>query len=238
MARLTLLAAGVALATAGAGWATAYTWRTEASGAPWSITGDVRTAADLRFEVRAGDRAPWDLAHHHVAERAEISDFANKEPVGSDIWFAFDLTVEPGPAVSSGWLVLGQLHATEDPGTPGASPPWAEELDRGDVFRIVIRSSDEAPLRRNPPATVLFSDPAFQRGHTYHLVYQLRYSPTAGRLRTWRDGRQIVDYAGPLGYPTAQGPYFKFGIYRKPAPETLVVRYAGLRFGGPELQPQ
>ncbi len=115
------------------------------------------------------------------------------------------------------------------------SPPWAQELDAGDVFRIVVRTSTADSLRQNPPAIVLFTDGTFKRGHIYHLVYQIRYSQTAGRLRAWRDGQKIADYTGPLGYPAKQGPYFRFGIYREPAPETVAVRYAGLRFGGPEI---
>ncbi len=195
-----LLLASAPAAPAGA---ETRTWRAETSGAPWSITGDVPTARDLRFEVRPGDHAAWDLTHHHPAERAEISDFAHKEAVDADIWFAFDLTVERGPPVTSQWLVIGQLHATEDPGTMPASPPWAQELDAGNVFRILVRTTTERSLRKKPPAIVLYSDPAFQRGRTYRFVYQLRYSQTAGRLRAWRDGRLVAELcrAARLSHP-------------------------------------
>ena len=230
-----LLAFGVAWLSASAG---ARLWQAEGGGGPWSITGEVGPGRDLRFEVRAGDQAAWDVAHHHPAERAEIASVTHKEPVDADIWLAFDLSVEPGPKVTSRWLVIGQLHATEDAGTMPVSPAWAQELDAGDVFRIVVRTSTEASMRTNPAAIVLYADPTFRRGQTNRFVYQLRYSQTAGRLRAWREGRLVADYSGPLGYPTSRGPYFKFGIYREPAPETVAVHYGGLRFGGPELQPR
>jgi hypothetical protein len=208
-------------------------WNVEAA-APWSISG---SANDMRFEVRSGDVAEWDRSHNHRAERAEISGFHSKEPVDSDIWFSMDLMVEPGAKVTSRWTVLGQLHPTEDPGDVGPSPAWAQELNADDVFRIVIRAKVQTPLRSSPAPTVLFVDPQFNRGQTYHLVYRLRYSQTQGALDAWRDGQQIVHYSGPLGYINAQGPYFKFGFYREPAAETVVVHYRNLRFGDAVVRP-
>jgi len=203
-------------------------WNVEAP-AQWSLT-EVNPD-DLRFEVRAGDTADWDRMHNHPAERAEISGFHSKAPTDSDLWFSMDLMVEPGPPVTSRWTVLGQLHPTEDPGDIGPSPAWAQELNAGDIFRIVIRAKNEKPLRKSPAPLVLFVDSEFKRGRTYHLVYRLRYSATQGALDAWRDGTQIIHYSGPLGYINRSGPYFKFGIYREPAAETLVVHYKNLRFG-------
>jgi hypothetical protein len=40
-----------------------------------------------------------------------------------------------------------------------------------------------------------------------------------------------VKYAGTLGYADTVGPYFKFGIYRDPSPETLIVQYKSLKIG-------
>jgi hypothetical protein len=209
-------------------------WNVEAPAA-WSISAG--GGNDLRFEVRPGDVADWDRSHNHPAERAEISGFRSKEPTESDLWFSMDLMVEPGPKVTSRWLVLGQLHPTEDPGDVGPSPAWAQELNADDEFRIVIRAKADKPLRRSPAPTVLFVDSQFKRGQTYHLVYHLRYSQSQGALDAWRDGVQIVHYSGPVGYIDAQGPYFKFGIYREPAPETLVVHYKNLRFGEAMVRP-
>jgi len=209
-------------------------WNVEAP-AVWSIA--VVTPDDLRFEVRQGDTAAWDKSHNHPAERTEIAGFNSKEPTDSDLWFSMDLMVEPGAKVTSRWVVLGQLHPTEDPGQAGPSPAWAQELNAEDVFRIVIRAKAETPLRRSPAPQVLFVDPEFKRGATYHLVYRLRYSMTQGGLDAWRDGIQIVHYSGPVGYINQNGPYFKFGIYREPAAETLAVHYKNLRFGDAVVKP-
>jgi hypothetical protein len=209
-------------------------WNVEAP-AVWSIS--VGSGNDIRFEVRPGDVAAWDRNHNHRAERAEISGFNSKEPTDSDLWFSTDLMVEPGAKVTSRWLVLGQLHPTEDPGDVGPSPAWAQELNADDVFRIVVRARAETPLRSNPAPQVLFVDPEFKRGQTYHFIYRVRYGAAQGGLDAWRDGIQIVHYSGPIGYINRNGPYFKFGIYREPAPETLVVHYKNLRFGDAVVKP-
>jgi hypothetical protein len=215
-------------------WVGSDPWNIEAP-ARWSIASN--NDNDVRFEVRRGDRADWDRSHNHQAERAEISGFKSKERTNSDLWFSMDLMVEGGETISSRWVVLGQLHPSEDPGQVGPSPAWAQEFNAGDVFRIVIRTKAETPLRSSPAPLVLFTDPAFRRGRIYHLVYRLRYSITDGGLDAWRDGLQIVHYSGPLGYINAEGPYFKFGIYREPAAETLIVHYRNLRFGDDVAKP-
>lgn len=172
-----------------------------------------------------------------MAERAEISGFHSKEPTESDLWLSMDLMVEPGSSVTSRWTALGQLHPSEDPGQLGPSPAWAQELNSGDVFRIVVRAKSETPLRSSPAPKVLFVDAQFKRGQTYHFVYRIRYSQTEGAVDAWRDGVRIVRYSGPVGYINSQGPYFKFGIYREPAAETLVVHYGNLRFGSAVTKP-
>jgi hypothetical protein len=198
--------------------------------ARWSV-GNGSGRNDMRFEVRPGDTSKWDRLHGHAAERAEISESKAPRPLDKDIWFSFGMMVEPGAKTTSRWLELGQLRPTEDPGDKGQSPAWDQGLDAGDVFRIQIRSlPDQKPLRRSAAPVTLFQDPAFQRGRTYRFVYRLRYSIANGGLEAWRDGVKIVDYRGPLGFRDSVGPYFKFGIYREPAPEPLVVHYYDLHF--------
>ncbi len=211
-------------------------WGAQNSGAPWTVEG-IRPG-DLRFEVRSGDIASLDVQNNHRAERTELSQSRRGEPTQSDIWLSLGLMVEPGPPVTSRWLVLGQFKAKSDfVGGMSGSPAWAQELDAGDLFRIVARTSPQYPLIHNPAPIVLFVDPGFQRGRVYHFVYHFRYSQTNGRLEAWRDGRKIVDYRGPLGFVGKQPPYFKFGIYREPAPETVAVHFYNVQIGGQELKP-
>ena len=48
----------------------------------------------------------------------------------------------------------------------------------------------------------------------------------SGHLEVWRDGERIVDYTGPIGY--GEGVYWKLGLYRHSAPETIAMNVRNL----------
>lgn len=216
-------------------------WRVQNSGADWGVRSE--GSDGFRFELRAGDRWTKDVRLRtlepdaHNVERDELSDL-DRQPYGRDIWFGFTLKVEPGPPSTSDWVNLGQLHNTPDRGEASASPPWVQGFGRGDAFRVFVRHTAQDPLRDNPSPIVLFEDHAFQRGRPYRFVYHLVLAPTgAGRAEMWRDGRKVADYHGPLAYPDKSGPYFKFGIYRSPAAETMVAHYSDVSLGSEPIRP-
>jgi hypothetical protein len=169
-------------------------------------------------ELRSGDVWPGDAVKDHLAERAEVGGFGYPQPFETPLPLAFNMYINPGPPVTSEWCVLGQLHPAQD----GISPAWSQEFDAGDVFKIIARNS--------PTEMVLFEDKAFKRGQHYAMKYLFKYG-AKGLLQAWRDGIQIVDYSGALGYGGTVGPWWKFGIYRNPSPETLVVQYSNVQFG-------
>jgi Polysaccharide lyase len=188
---------------------------------PWSFAAP--TPTDLEVQLRSGDVSAWDKAHDHIAERAEVDGYAYPQGFNTDFWLEMDLTINPGEPVTSQWCVLGQLHPMNTPG----SPIWSQEFDSGDVFKIMLRYNTDLPL-------TLFTDAKCVRGQSYHMLYHFRVEPqpsTTGWLACWRDGVQIVKYQGPFGYTDSVGPYFKFGIYRDPSPETLIVQYKNLKIG-------
>ena len=187
-----------------------------------------------RFEVRSGDRWGKDVATDHATERAELSDNL-KHNLNDDFWTAYDLQIEPGPPSTARYVVIGQFHQIAQPGE-SYSPPIEEDLLPGDVFEINVRASKTFPILKGPGFKTVFSDPSFQRGRTYHLVYHIHLGPSGdGLLDVWRDGIQIVNYRGPLGYAGHGGAYFKFGLYRGYAPETIAADYTNLQFSDQPL---
>jgi len=198
-------------------------WMKQNSGADYSISSEGRGA--LRFELRGGDRWSQDRNTNHASERTEISEPGAVRAANQDAHVSFNMTVDPGPRTTSAWTVVGQFHQALQPGEAG-SPPVEQLLLPGDLFTICLRTSAQHPLTVNPHEFCPFKDPAFQRGRTYHFEYSLRFSTGPdGYARVVRDGATIIDYHGPLGYVEPTGPYLKLGIYRAPAPETLVVHY-------------
>jgi hypothetical protein len=206
-------------------------WRLQSSGASWSARSDGESG--YRFEIRSGDRWLKDARMRKSVERTELSDF-DRMPYGKDIWLAFTMEVAPGKPSTSDWVNLGQLHGTADAGEPSVSPPWVQRLLPNDVFRVEVRHSQEDPIKAPPSRVAIFEDRQLQRGRPYRFVYHFRISTGPdGMARLWRDGRLVADYHGPLGYPDRRGPYFKFGIYRAPAPggEPIVARYSHVTLG-------
>ena len=68
------------------------------------------------------------------------------------------------------------------------------------------------------------------RGHWYKMKLDIRFDPSGkGYAEIWRDGKKIVEYDGPLGYSNQKVTYWKQGVYRSTAPETLAVSYKDLK---------
>jgi len=64
------------------------------------------------------------------------------------------------------------------------------------------------------------------RGHNYAMRIQCKVDPTAGFLNVWRDGVQIVNYSGPLGFNFDT--YWANGIYRAAGPDTQIAQFQNL----------
>ncbi|MCK1636934.1 heparin lyase I family protein [Bradyrhizobium sp. 157] len=196
---------------------------------PWSLTKpDSHT---LRFEVRPGDHwstAGWsDLINNGGAERSEVSFSPNYAP-GTQVNVSYQLTVEPGAANTAAWLLLNQMHAT----TQGP-PPFAVEM-AGERMQVVLRYKTSG--MSSYKEVVAYRDPnPIQRGHAYDMNVQMNFDPNGnGYLNVWRDGVQIVKYQGAIGMAGASY-YWKAGIYRAAAPETIVVDYRDLQITTPPM---
>lgn len=196
-------------------------------GARWAFrqTGDI-----TRFEVHAGDR--WSGDGTQPKERSEAYA-SGKLSLTRPNDVRFDMMIEPGPPSTAPWLTLVQLQSTFDPGEAGHSPPFAIEL-RDEKMRIGSRFDPAVISKGNDaPYELHYVDTApIQRGRWYAMRIQVKFDPMgAGWLKVWRDGKQIVDYAGAIGFNDVVGPYFKAGIYRASARERMAVRFRGIRIG-------
>ena len=163
----------------------------------------------LAITLRTGDMAD----SGGVSERAELSE-ANRFhlPTGTDVWYSFQLYVPTDFPVVDRRLVLGQWKQACGDCTADHSPAIANRYRNG-VFSITIQDGDNR--------VVLFEEKSDIRGRWNQLVYHLRLIPRPdGFLQAWLNGRQVVDYQGPLGYPDdLESVYFKIGLYR----DTLAV---------------
>ncbi len=183
----------------------------------------------MRFSVRPGDGRPQDLSNG--TERAELRDLANA-PIGVEVRYGFSAKIAPGRRIAGvngtfnePWLIFAQLHTSDDM-VGNFSPVWALSLTPGDIFKVKIHGSEQEvhPTKGGMYETVLYQNPAFQRGLWYRFDISQLYCPGGvSRLSVVMNGRSIVDYSGVLGFIGDRTPYFKTGIYRSRMNSTDVV---------------
>ena len=190
-------------------------WDVDAPSSPHALQAG---PAWQRFEVRSTDTAPIDRGKP-ARNRAELSSPV-RHPPGQPVWFAYSFRIRGGTPTTAVFSILGQFHSSPDLGdAPGLSPVFAVNLVREGVLRFVSRSSAEPRQQFNPPATVLGEVRGIGREQWRHLV-----------------GRKVIDRSPiSIGYNDRRGPYWKYGIYRSAAPETLVVEYANMEIGADSL---
>jgi hypothetical protein len=175
----------------------------------------------LAITLRAGDLA--DSAG--TTERAELSEADDLHlPTGTDVWYGFSLYLPPDFPVVDRRLVLGQWKQGCGDCTADHSPGIANRYRNG-VFSITIQDADQR--------VVLFEEKSDIRGRWNHLVYHLKLVPRPdGFLQAWLNGRQVVDYRGPVGYPDdLDQVYFKIGLYRDSLAFPMTMLLARFRRG-------
>ena len=201
---------------------TAKTFELHNGGASYSYAENGDT---LRFEVRSGDRWKYDTSYK---ERSEISSYKLFD-YGKTYQISYSFMIENGDRNTADWLLIGQIHQTEDAADLPTSPPFAIELV-GERMRIVARTTTEATTTVQPPMQVLWMDSAdIKRGQWYDMKIEVKFDPYGnGVINVVRDGVIIVQYSGPTGFVDLKGSYWKEGIYRESSPETMAVDFKGL----------
>jgi hypothetical protein len=180
---------------------------------------------EYRFELRSGDH--WSEDRGKPRERAELSFDEAPVRFGTLYRVSYEMLIEGTAPVTSDWLVIGQWHATEDPGDASSSPVLALAL-KGRDLQVFTQSTEAQHHAKNPPPVQRARIRNIARNRWLAVAYTVRFDPRRGSLDLRIDGRDAFSGAIPIGYADAVGPYFKFGIYRSPTKQTLVVRYRNL----------
>jgi hypothetical protein len=183
----------------------------------------------LRFEAREGDRRRKASEADRPIERCEVMFPENSFAFGKTYQIKFALMFEPGPASTAKNDKFFQVHNVNDPGDGVLGPVFALQLER-ERMRIVVRWDEEKITKKRVEDHWIFQDDSdIRRGHWYEFEIKLRFDPFGRGLATvHRDGVELVNYTGPLGYNDDSPPYPKIGIYRDTRPETQARRYRGL----------
>ncbi len=217
-----------------------------------------------RFEVRAGDyfdSPTIPAAADDLALGKNRSELGSRKHMQFDRAFVleFDVMVESGAANTADWLLLAQLHQTEDLAPDGtsldaaASPPVALQL-RGEFMEISGRTNSDAYLQPSalnvnqwPPKiqlngqdTMYLDTAPIVRDQWYTMRFETTFDYNTGgngQMKVYRDGVLLVDYTGPLGYNDAVGPYLQLGVYRHEAPEATAAQFRNISWSGAGTPP-
>lgn len=188
----------------------------------------------VRFEVRAADN--WKNDTGRGRNRAELKA-KTLAPKGQDVWFSYQMKIDASGPSSARYCILGQFHQTSDPWDGNVSPPFSINLFPGaNSLRFVKRYSTD-PRTTDSIDTVMYESAPIQPGRWIRIVGHIVFGwQDDGTVELWLDGRKVVDLPHTsIGYNDVQGPYWKFGIYRAQATETLAVDYANMEIGTASL---
>ena len=145
---------------------------------------------------------------------------------GTPLEITYNFKIEPGPVTTSDWTTIGQMHAASD-----GVPPFFIQLSPGDYMQVTMGNG--TPQNHNYRDAYIDPNPLI-RDHTYSMKIDTNFAPdSSGYLYVWRDGVQIVNYHGPIGYGDAT--YWKEGIYRAvdAGNQTMAVDYSNLKITTP-----
>jgi hypothetical protein len=175
----------------------------------------------LRFEVRSGDTA-FDNDELKNAERSEIADKTMNDS-NDVVTVRWEMLVEDGEPNSVGWCVLSQCHVHAK-GGKGAIPPVSIQLypDTDQLICKVRWGTHTSEILDFEDELFFLTENAIQRGVFYDIVLKVKIKNPEGFVRVWVNGVKKIDYNGPVGYNSDW--YWKAGVYRGAAPETLAVR--------------
>jgi large repetitive protein len=161
----------------------------------------------VRFQMIAGNR--WSEDSMGGDERTELDGYKQPFEIGVPYWVAWSIYIEPGPRFTADWIALGQV--------PGLM---------GHILKQTIMTWSLAGKSLHSAL--------INQGQSYQFVEKFIVDPVNGYYGSWLDGKQVVDYHGRVGDPGRKY-YYKIGIYRGAAQETMAVRYANYKFGTADL---
>ncbi len=115
----------------------------------------------------------------------------------------------------------------------GLSPSLSFRFVDGQ-FYIRLRHSDEKEIRDADAVEErdLFKTRKFRVGQWQNFVVQAKWSyRDDGLVNVWWNGRQIVEYRGPVGYDQPFAPKLKFGLYRDATESTYIAYFNRVEIG-------
>ena len=150
-------------------------------------------------------------------------------------WYALSLYLPTDFPKEHNWLVMGPWHGCDKRhlGEASRHPVMAFRYDSGRFYLTLRHSTERIILDDDAPAQInLFETESYPLGQWNDFVVQAKWTcESDGFVNAWWNGKQAVQYRGPVGYNDNVGPYFEFGLYRGQTDRTYVAYYNQVRSG-------
>ena len=141
--------------------------------------------------------------------------FGGKLPVNQDVWFAFGIRLKDWVNTTDEQILM-QWHWSN--GSIPLGPFLALSLKGGKLQIDSKANAAYPPSAASTTSRVHWTNGTVTSNAWTYFVVKARISPHTGHnpyLKVWRDGVQVVNYAGPLGYNYPEvTPYVKIGHYQ------------------------
>lgn len=192
------------------------------SAKPWCCNSVVNGNPSLdRFELRNGDITEGDIPAGSHSERSEWGGSGQAQ--GASWWVAYSQYIVPGDSVGQGGNIIFQLHPSGyNVGDTYASTILLVQIYAGQM-QFIANYSTSVPLTSSGQVTAVnvLNDSNFLTGQWVNWVHHFVTDPTgaAGVWQVWRNGTQIINYAGAVGFASCSTQYPKYGQYRTVAPQ-------------------
>jgi hypothetical protein len=147
------------------------------------------------------------------SKRSEF-EFSPNIVNGKTYWIAFSVNVQDWGSLPNGDAALFGTQVHSGDSSKGYSPSFALVTYGGatggrtfQVFRTYTSGGSQSNFK--------YPDIPIKFGQWTDFVFKFRHAlDSSGLLQVWMDGRQIVDYSGPIGFDTPGfKDYAKFGYY-------------------------
>lgn len=180
-----------------------------------------------RFVVRQGDTPDADLGRNPTRSRCEYDFSSVKLSYDVTYMWAESQRFTWSSTLTSGQMILSQMHLTSG---AGLDPMLSLRLETNGKVRVVYQSNQNSTTPWTSTQTLV-------SGVTWvDTVWRCKFNAAgAATLEVWANfgnagWSKVVDLTGiSVGHTDDTNPFFKFGIYRYDAPETLTADYANVR---------
>ena len=109
-----------------------------------------------------------------------------------------------------------QAHHRPDKREPrGGNPPFALGTRHG-KWQIKAKSNSNKLCGSKCQYSVLSQSIGAYKPNTWtEFVFNVKFThKNSGFLKVWKNGQQVLNYSGPIGYNDENGPWLKLGLYK------------------------